>query len=174
MFDAEGGVRDYKDGALLGKVEDCVQAWDLAFGREKRNDYTACATIYRISNGWYIVRVKKGKWRHDQVWRMIASLALTNPIRRPREVGVEVNNFSQVYKEEGAKAMRELGIHDSVRISEVRRTRDKDRVLAESGLTIAMMNGLVYFDVDDDMNNLEVHPRIQDSMTFGRESGGKH
>lgn len=149
-LDPDGFVRDSRDGNVIDKVTACVQAWDLAFGKEKRNDFTVCATIYRTEKGLYFVVIKRGKWRHDTVWRMIGTLALTNPIRRPAEVGVEVNNFSQVYKEEGAKIMRELGIAESVRISEVRRSKDKDRVLAESGLPIAMMNGLVHFDIDDD------------------------
>jgi phage terminase large subunit-like protein len=152
----DGKVYDERGGQPISTVEDCAQAWDLAIGRKTRNDYTVCATLYRTNLKTFYAKFRRGKWRHDTVWRMIGSFALTNPIRRPREVGVEVNNFSEVYKEEGAKAMREMGLHDSVRVTEVRRTKDKDRTFAESGLPVAMMNGLVSFDLADEEAILEI------------------
>lgn len=149
LLTQRGEVIERRNGEPVGKIDACVQAWDLAVGKTTRNDRSVCCTMYRSLDKRYFARFKADRWRHDVVWRMIASLAATNPIMRPREVGVEVNGFSEVYKDEGAKAMKALNLHDSIRITEVRRTRDKDKTFAESGLPVAMQNGLFYVDVDD-------------------------
>lgn len=143
------GVTEEPKGPVKSAIERCVHGWDLAFGKLRTNDRTVCARMYRTTDKRYFTVFDKGRWKHDQVWRKIVLNAVTDPWKKPDEVALEVD-AEQIYPQEVSKLMREMGVHDRFKLTEIRRTKDKDTVFQNSGLPVTMSNGFSYVDVDDE------------------------
>jgi hypothetical protein len=167
-FNSSGQVIEEKGGPVVTRVERSIHGWDLAIGKKTTNDRTVCCRCYRTTDKRYFNIFEKGRWRHDQVWRMMVNLATTDPVRPADDVAIEVNNFQEIYRHEVLKLMRKMNAHDRFTVSEVRRVSDKDVTFMKSGLPITMSNGFWFMDLDDDDAYDEI-TSVTPDQTGGRD-----
>lgn len=149
VYFGKNGYATERGGPIISPVVKCVHGWDLGFGKKKTSDRTALCRTYRTADNRYFNMFHAGRWRHDLVWDKVVTNAMTDPIRTPDEIAMEVD-VEQLYHVEVAKLMREKGVQSLFKLTEVIRESDKDIEFVNSGLPLTMVNGDWFMDLDDD------------------------
>lgn len=147
-------------------LEESVHAWDHAISKSRRADNTALCQMYKDSKNNVYCIVNASRWDPEQVRRMMESRYLTDPHRQPSAVVTEAISFQEMFGRDVLD--NQSGSGTIVPIVMVKKAQDKLTSMVENGYLAHIMNGKVFFHIDD-------RETVMEHLMFsGAGTGGMH